>query len=570
MAVSAETVISLPLSESSSGSSQESVPQNIESIKAEIKTAIASGDYFHRQKTKGIDGKSIRSSCWEVIHEIIDATNNNIAIPNYFYCTQCHQVIYSKYKDSCTNKLNRHNCKKKLLHPITKKDKDKLKFAAAKYVANDMRPYYMVECSGFKSFCFEVMSFGQSHPNASINDLEMALPCRNTVREGVRQICEESQEFIKMELQKAKEFGSIAAVVDVWTDDHVHESYLGVIAIIAYETPAGSITHKKYTLQINKISELVKSKEVVMKYFYESLQLYGLSIQDVKKYVIVVHDRGGNIRYGMLDDEIPQILCYCHLINNLVGKMIQYEEAKSIVSAASELTAYMKNCGLCVRLAKTLKTYCHTRWNSVYLMFASIIENYTRIVEVLTEKNIAQSSTLGRSSSQKKPLDYLLNIDITAIQEITNFLKPFKEMTMHLEGHEKPNLHVVWPIHSKIHELLQPDLLAYDNLTNGFLIEEMKAAGSLYMRVNLQDFEPTDMHKISTILHPLLKDLAKLSTQERDDAYRIVDKLVKQMQPEDVVPAPRSQPQQSSFSQDFLNDFCGTSEIYLLILIDKC
>lgn len=87
---------------------------------------------------------------------------------------------------------------------LNKKEKEKLKFAAAKYIADDMRPYHAIEGAGFRELCFELMQFGQRHATATKADLESVLPCRNTVREGVKAISDVSREFIKNELQKAK------------------------------------------------------------------------------------------------------------------------------------------------------------------------------------------------------------------------------------------------------------------------------------------------------------------------------------------------------------------------------
>lgn len=537
----------------SSSESQQSEIENSAIIRLrmqEIKDGIVSGEFFHRLKTIGLDGKGIRASCWTIIHEIIDSNNN--LIPQYFYCTKCEQIIHNAYKQGTTNKLNRHGCKRKMSNPITKQDKDKLKFAAAKFIADDIRPYSSVEGNGFKSLCFEIMKFGQTHTNATMNDLEAALPCRNTVRDGVKVISDESREFIKAEIRKAIDGGCIAIIIDAWSDDYVHQSYLGMIAVLAYETPDGTIVNKKFTLQVDAMKEYVKSKSVIMAHFYRVLESYGLCRSEVKQNVIVVHDRGGNIRYGMLDESIIQILCYCHLINNLVGKMLQLEEVKKIIDAASELTSYVKNAGLCTHLEKTLKTYCKTRWNSVYIMFDSIIQNYGRIFKVLNEKQIANRSS---SSSQKLPLDYISNISISTIEDLCHFLKPFRDMTLNLEGHKNATLHTVWPIYLKIVDLLKPDTFAYE-FENGHITEDMKVEGSLYIRSNLRDFEPTDQHKISTISHPLLKSLGKLAEADRVQAYRIIDGLMKEMQPEEMVPNPRTEIHARTFTADFLNEFC--------------
>lgn len=69
--------------------------------------------------------------------------------------------------------------------------------------------------------------------------------------------------------------------------------------------------------------------------------------------------------------------------------------------------------------------------------------------------------------------------------------------------------------------------------------------------------EPKERHKIATVLHPLLKNLPKLNETEKDDAYRIVDRLVKQANDASSDAAPmQAAKRQRKFKEDFLNDFC--------------
>lgn len=307
------------------------------------------------------------------------------------------------------------------------------------------------------------------------------------------------------------------------------------------------------------MDEIIKTKEVIINHFYTVLSSYGLSRDEVKKHVIVVHDRGGNIRYAMFDEGILQILCYCHLINNLVGKMLQLREVKSIISAASELVSYVKNSGLCPQLDTTLKTYCKTRWNSVFIMFNSIIHNYARILQVLGDKQAAQSqSTSNRSTLQKSPLDYVCGINLPKIEAIAVFLKPFRNMTLTLEGYKEPTLHIVWPVYLKIRNLLVPDVSEYDS-EFGHITEEMKAEGLSYIQSNFCDFEPKQTHKIATILHPILKNLNAVRDADKEQAYRMLDSMMRSMEPEEtaIVLQTTSNRSRSQFVDDFLNDFCN-------------
>lgn len=303
------------------------------------------------------------------------------------------------------------------------------------------------------------------------------------------------------------------------------------------------------------MTELSKTKKVISHHLFEVLALYGISKQNAIANFKVVHDRGGNIKYGLCDVGMMQTYCYCHIINNIICKLLGLSEVKGIIAAASELTSYLKNAGLCAYLNSTLKTYSITRWNSVCMMFESIVENYPKIVDILTEKQRQQGNVTRSAQRKKQPLDYISSIDISAISEIADFLKPFKNISVNLEGYKSPTLHKVWPAFLKIKELLQPDPMAYELSNHAHIIEDMKSAGLDYINSNLKDIEPKEQHKVATILHPVLKNLSKLRETEKDNAYRIVDRFVKQNSQNDITPAPAAK-RHRKFHEDFLNDFC--------------
>lgn len=121
--------------------------------------------------------------------------------------------------------------------------------------------------------------------------------------------------------------------------------------------------------------ELVKTKQVVANHFYAVLNSYGVEKEEVKENVTAIHDRGGNIRQGIKDEGITQVLCY-HLINNILGAMVKGHLAKTHIAAALSLTSYMKRTGLSNKLESTVKLNCPTRWNTVYNMIHSITVNY--------------------------------------------------------------------------------------------------------------------------------------------------------------------------------------------------
>lgn len=419
----------------------------------DIKNGIDDGIYQIRKRERGYDGKPLSAHCWKYFYEIYSVVDDEKPFPEYFVCKECGEVKKNVNKKGNTNLLNRHKCIKKTRVVFSQLHKDQLKFAAAKFVAGDLRPYNIVQTVNFRKFMSEAFFMGQKYPYASPNDFEQALPCSNTVKSAIKSISDDNRKFITDEIILAKEFKSIAVILDLGTDNYPHNSYLAIVCVLAY-VKDGIIKHKKYTMHLNEVEELTKTKEVVMKHLFIVLESYGLSKSEAKTMAIFVSDRGGNIKYGLRDLNLEQIFCYIHMINNIVCAMTKVDGLKDMIKIASELVSYLKKTGLSARLDSTVKLHCNTRWNTVYMMFDSIVKNYGKIVDLLAEKSSAMSScSQSQSKTQKTPTDYVSPIDINAMSRIAEFLKPFKEMTIVMEGHKYPTLHMVWPAYLKIRKI---------------------------------------------------------------------------------------------------------------------
>lgn len=94
----------------------------------------------------------------------------------------------------------------------------------------------------------------------------------------------------------------------------------------------------------------------------------------------------------------------------------------------------------------------------------------------------------------------------------------------------------------------------------------MKTEGLHYITSNLCDFQPKDNHKIATILHPMLKNLTVVREEEKIQAYRLVDSMMRNMTPEEVAVVPERVSNSRRFEADFLNDFCNEGYFKLSIL----
>lgn len=239
--------------------------------------------------------------------------------------------------------------------------------------------------------------------------------------------------------------------------------------------------------------------------------------------------------------------CWAHLINNVVHEMVKDSEAKQIVSDAAKLVKYIKKAGLNHHFNFTLKSYCETRWSTVYTMLDSILKNYETIYNVLEQ----------RSKDEKSHRDCLKHIECipkSTIIEMVNLLKPFKDWTDIIEADKRITIHKVWPIYIKMSEHLAPtheDDVGVISSKNFTLIEAMKVFGRNYIRDKQSDFEPTIEQKMAVALHPRFKKLRKMGDDAREKTYASIDSLISNggMPPKQMVEKSNAKNSQNLFEE---------------------
>lgn len=209
------------------------------------------------------------------------------------------------------------------------------------------------------------------------------------------------------------------------------------------------------------------------------------------------------------DDLINRLNCFCHILNNIVGHMCAVDRVKKIIDDCSSLVSFVRNSGLGVKCNPQLQKYVVTRWNTVYNMISSITKNYVKLAQILLEKEEADKNA--------NVMDKLTIIPRTTLDEVVEFLMKFKTWTKQLEHEKIPTLWMVWPTFIQLKKHLASQ--EYDSE----IIEAMKTTGREYIEKNLSDIEPKMLHKISTVLNPLLKNIAMVTPEERNKIYDDID-----------------------------------------------
>jgi hypothetical protein len=155
-----------------------------------------------------------------------------------------------------------------------------------------------------------------------------------------------------------------------------------------------------------------------------------------------------------------------------------------MIKSSGELVTHFKRCELNPLLTTTLKQQCETRWNSLYEMFQSIHSNFKQVEEIL--------------SSRKEQDLYLNSIDENLLKEMCEILSYFKKASEQLSADQEPTLHLVTPWINKLKgfcKIKSNDLVVIKQVKR-LLLEQLK-----------QKVWVSQLHEISTFLHPLTKNL---------------------------------------------------------------
>lgn len=247
------------------------------------------------------------------------------------------------------------------------------------------------------------------------------------------------------------------------------------------------------------------------------------------------------------DDVINRLNCLCHILNNIVCYMCAIEPVKKIIDDVSSLVSFVRNSGLGVKCDPQLQKYVVTRWNTVFNMLFSVSQNFVRLAQILLEKEEADPKADVMSK--------LTVISRTELDIIAEFLKKFKDWTKQLEHEKMPTLWMVWPTVTQ----LKRHLITRDD--DPEIIKAMKTAGRDYIEKNKADIEPKMLHKISTVLNPLLKNIAMIETDERNRIYDAINDEIRKFGANSTADDVNEQTQTpSNVNQSILDEFMGAFE----------
>lgn len=188
-----------------------------------------------------------------------------------------------------------------------------------------------------------------------------------------------------------------------------------------------------------------------------------------------------------------RISCINHLLNNVVEKSIKDTvEAEKLCEKCKKLVKYFKKSELNSALHTTLKSFCPTRWNTIYYVLKSVGKNWLEINTLLQEKN---------------DIHRIRDINLNSINAIVSILSHFEEASKKLEGEEYPTLH--W-VYIYVHRLKKVCLINENDID---IIKVFKEKLNYYLN-EIVEKNLTIYHKISIFLFPPTNKLKQFSETE--------------------------------------------------------
>lgn len=246
----------------------------------ELHDKIRSKTYTHRKK------QDARSEVWDVFHVIVNDEGGEL--DQFYFCIKCEQIIY--VRSAATNQLLRHPCISTTSANIDPISIAKLNRAAAKFVCMDLRPMHALEGEGLREIFKEGIELGKKYPKVSTESLMANFPSRKSVKSIIANEANDAKQNIKVIFKSAIKAGGFGCTIDLWSDKYKHNSYMGMTANV-YISTDDCIELKRIVFNMEHITEIVKSKDLIKSKIIGVLNDFDVSREEIKNSITFTTDR---------------------------------------------------------------------------------------------------------------------------------------------------------------------------------------------------------------------------------------------------------------------------------------
>ncbi len=191
---------------------------------------------------------------------------------------------------------------------------------------------------------------------------------------------------------------------------------------------------------------------------------------------------------------------------------------QSMMSNCKTLVRHFKHAGLQNKLDRTLKQECPTRWNSTYNMLESILKQYDRVHDILSER---------------RELRYLYDVNKDLLLAVVDFLKHVKVASEKVCCDKSVTIHLVVPLHYRLLSTVCKEeesdldviraLVCKEEESDLDVIRAFKVKGkqALETKVRLDT-----LHDVAASLNPCIKGLTFIPAARKKAALEFTRNLI--------------------------------------------
>lgn len=371
---------------------------------------------------------------------------------------------------------------------MSKEHKDLMMNAAVDFVSHDMRPINALNGIGLRSLLSTYGMMWKYYGETGATPPSL-LPSVDAVTKNVTSRARNLRKSLQTILKN--QFFNVGGGIclDIWKDKFRKIDYLGVTVHYIDD----SFRHNVRLIACKPLSvEKSKTGEYVKKKLMHILDFYGVGLS---KNVVFVTDRGSNMKKAL--EDYLRHNCSDHFISNTINEGLASERAKEVLVVCQNIVSTIKRCGKSSLFQPSLKAAIKVRWNSAIDMFVSVSHHWEKLQQYFADAG---------------QITILCDVTKDEIDCLIRFLKPFKAMTLKLEQINRATQHLV----HMAYDYLDSHLIPNENDPD-ILADAKNRAEFYYRETLLNDGMITTVHKAAVFLHPSMKDLSKMTRQDKED-----------------------------------------------------
>lgn len=323
-------------------------------------------------------------------------------------------------------------------------DKSDVLQACVEFVANDMRPMFVVDGSGFQNLVQTIMKVARRKKCAI--SAKSLLPSRSTLSRRVSTSAEEIRNEFAKELQELVKCNAVSFTTDLWQESHKKMPCVGVTA--HYPDKNGTMIaralgcdHFEGLLGIEDVKEsgtAAHDHENVRDSISAVLEKYGHPRPEweARRAVMapaVTSDSASNMLKATAAVGLP---CFGHKADTCFGDMLK--GAKGNCSKFSRMhgsiksvTKFFKQSNLNAMLPVTLKQCGNTRMMYEHKCYESLYASFDKVKKALEERG---------------ELHRLARVSKRDMEPVMNLFKTWWRAKQYLEVSLEPTMHRICPV----------------------------------------------------------------------------------------------------------------------------